>query len=161
MAQIFPFTHGKHLSFASFHQQSRKRQWLQHHNHYWCHWGRDFSLKLLSQLLKSRREKTWRPSFQPKPTAASFPTLFKRQLHRKKKLLNCGHTKEIKMKYYWIIVIAIEITQLRHFQNELGAKPQQEAVVIFLDSKYAVFGKEFNVFLAQQSTELNLQLICT
>lgn len=65
------------------------------------------------------------------------------------------------MKYYWIIVIATEITQLRHFQNELGFKPKQETVAIFPDSKYAVLGKEFNVFLAQESTELNLQLICT
>lgn len=65
------------------------------------------------------------------------------------------------MKYYWITVIAVEWTQERHFQYERGAKPQQEAVVIFLDSNYAVLGKEFSVFLAQQSTELNLQLICT
>lgn len=47
------------------------------------------------------------------------------------------------------------------FWNELGAKCQQEAVVIFLDSKYAVLGRQFSVFLAQQSTETKLQLIFT
>lgn len=114
--------------------------------------GKDFSLKLISQFLTSRIEKSCRPDSQQKRTAASLPTLLERQLHRKKKeFLNCGGTKENKMKYYWITVIAIEWTQLRYFQNELGAKPQRKAVTTFLDSTYAVLGKEFGFSLCSKA----------
>lgn len=74
------------------------RQWLQEHNHYWCHWGRYFPLELIS--VTSRIKKTWKLISQPKLTVSSFTTLFKRQQHwGKNELVNCSDPKGSKMNY--------------------------------------------------------------
>lgn len=55
-----------------------------------------FSLQLIS--VTSRIEKTWRPTSQPKLTAASFTIFFKRQQYRKKKKITEFWTPKKKQK---------------------------------------------------------------